>query len=55
MVCVGVRHWAWKRLMVKSIFFDAFAKKYDSILRATVFVRAQAIFTGKSNTSTQAN
>lgn len=26
MVCVGTRAWAWKRLMVKSIFFDAFAK-----------------------------
>jgi hypothetical protein len=26
MVCVGVRHWAWKRLMIKSIFWDAFAK-----------------------------
>jgi hypothetical protein len=26
MACVGVRHWAWKRLMIKSIFFDAFSK-----------------------------
>jgi hypothetical protein len=26
MVCVGMRAWAWKRLMVKSIFFDALAK-----------------------------
>jgi hypothetical protein len=33
MVCVGVRHWAWKRLMVKSIFFDAFAK---SMTRSSV-------------------
>jgi hypothetical protein len=26
MVCVGYRAWAWKRLLVKSIFFDALAK-----------------------------
>lgn len=26
MVCVGTRAWAWKRLLVKSIFFDAVAK-----------------------------
>lgn len=26
MVCVGVRAWAWKRLLVKSIFFDALTK-----------------------------
>jgi hypothetical protein len=23
MVCVGYRAWAWKRLLVKSIFFEA--------------------------------
>jgi hypothetical protein len=33
MVCVGVRHWAWKRLLVKSVFFDAFAK---SMTRSSV-------------------
>lgn len=26
MVCVGVRAWAWKRLLVKSIFLDSLAK-----------------------------
>jgi hypothetical protein len=26
MVCVGIRHWAWKQLMIKSIFLDSFAK-----------------------------
>ena len=26
MVCVGYRAWAWKRLLVKSIFFDALTK-----------------------------
>jgi hypothetical protein len=26
MVCVGVRAWAWKRLLVKSIFFDALSR-----------------------------
>jgi hypothetical protein len=26
MVCVGTRAWAWKRLLVKSIFFDALCK-----------------------------
>lgn len=26
MVCVGYRAWAWKRLLVKSIFFDTLAK-----------------------------
>jgi hypothetical protein len=26
MVCVGIRHWAWKRLMIKSIFIDSFSK-----------------------------
>ena len=26
MVCVGMRSWAWKRLMIKSTFFNAFQK-----------------------------
>jgi hypothetical protein len=26
MTCVGVRHWAWKRLLVKSVFLDALRK-----------------------------
>jgi len=26
MVCVGTRAWAWKRLMTKSIFYNAFQK-----------------------------
>jgi hypothetical protein len=26
MTCVGVRHWAWKRLLVKSVFYDALRK-----------------------------